>query len=117
MLKVLAEKENHKECLQNRSKEFIPSPYLISPPVSPHTSRNIVTSQMYERHLNENASIESGELVPQTPERFVYSANDFDEQQFLEHVAQPGPQQRYYYFKRFKKNYLIKDNIKNISLI
>lgn len=33
-------------------------------------------------------------------EPFVYDPNNFTEDQFYQHVLEPGPQQRYYYFKQ-----------------
>ena len=50
-------------------------------------------------------------------EKFDYPANDFDENEFLMHVAQPGPEERYYYFQEHKRLYSVRENVKNVSMI
>ncbi|XP_037825115.1 LOW QUALITY PROTEIN: uncharacterized protein LOC119613230 [Lucilia sericata] len=116
LLKVLAEREKQRECLKKRSLESIPSSVSHSLPTTPQTSLQFIP-KMHEEHLNEYTSAETADSAGQLPQRFHYPANEFNEEEFLQHVSQPGPKERYYYFKMCKEKFAIKDNVKNISMI
>ncbi|KNC25601.1 hypothetical protein FF38_05795 [Lucilia cuprina] len=116
LLKVLAERENQRECLEKRSLEYIPSSVSRTLPATSQSSLDLIP-KMYEGHLKENSSVEISVTSGQVTQRFHYPANEFNEEEFLQHVSQPGPKERYYYFKMCKEKFAVKDNVKNISMI
>lgn len=113
LINVLAEREKRNECLKELRTQFTPS--LASSTTSVATSQRSLDfiEHMYDRipgdFIHKKAKSEM--------EKFDFPANDFDEKQFLAHVSQPGPDERYYYFKNNKKLYSIKENAKNLSMI
>ncbi|KAM7343105.1 uncharacterized protein ACRADG_010252 [Cochliomyia hominivorax] len=110
LLKVLAERKNQEKCLQHRSMEIIPSAH--SDTIFPKTSD--ILTHLYDVESASSQSLSSSK-EPQT--QFIYPCNDFNQQEFLEHIYQPGPQNRYYYFKNYKEKFVVKENTKNISMI
>ncbi|TMW44862.1 hypothetical protein DOY81_010056 [Sarcophaga bullata] len=113
LIKVLAERQKRKDCISERPPQFIPSPAPSVASVATSQRSIDLVAQIYERP--------HGDYIRKKPksemEKFDYPANDFDEKEFLEHVAQPGPEERYYYFQNHKKLYSIRENVKNVSMI
>lgn len=101
MLDIRELRDNRGECEKNRPNEFAITSKMRLSEVHGTTTQSMDGSSFYlNEGYNEDNEMKSYES---TSPPFEYKPNEFSKVQFLAHVAQPGPNERYHYFKNQKQ--------------
>lgn len=102
MLDIRGVQENRTECEEKRPSEFlITSKMRLS---ETQQSRVLFTEDSsINFNVNDTYADDIEDQLESDIPPFEYKPNEFTTAQFLAHVAQPGPDERYRYFKAKKE--------------
>lgn len=102
MLDIRDLRENRAICEQNRPSEFLVTSKMrlsetrqSNAVLMEESSMNLIGTEKSNEDMDHSFE---GEIAP-----FEYRPDEFTKAQFLAHVAQPGPDERYRYFKAKKE--------------
>lgn len=107
LLHALAEVEKRITCRKNQPDEF--DRFAIMPTEGTPEALDAENDLLF--YMGKEKPAEAAAAAAETPSQsddasditvgpFVYNPNEFDEEQFMQHVYIPGPNERYYYFKQ-----------------